>query len=81
LIEALLETFEGHGDIIYAAGHENNLQYVEKESIHHIVSGSTGPSSYVARRDKTDFAQQRSGLAKLDFYSNGDVWLDFVTDT
>ena len=81
LIEALLETFEGHGDIIYAAGHEKNLQYVEKESIHHIVSGATGPSSYVARNEKTDFAQQQSGLAKLDFYNNGDVWLDFVSES
>jgi len=80
LIESLLETFEGHGDIIYAAGHENNLQYAEKESIHHIVSGATGISTHVAQNKKTDFAQSQTGLARLDFYSNGDVWLDFITD-
>jgi len=79
LIEALLETFEGHSNIIYAAGHEHNLQYVEKDSIHHIVSGSAGMSSYVARSKKTDYAQQQKGFARLDFYDNGDVWLDFIT--
>jgi len=81
LIEALLESFEGHGDIIYTAGLENNMQYVEKESIHHIISGATGPSSYVAQSEKTDFAQQQSGLAKLDFHGNGDVWLNFINDS
>jgi len=79
LKEALLETFEGHEDIIYAAGHENNLQYVEKESIHHIISGSAGTPSYAAQSKKTDYAQRQSGVAKLNFYKNGDVWLDFIT--
>ncbi len=79
LKEALLETFEGHEDIIYAAGHENNLQYVEKESIHHIISGAAGTPSYAAQSKKTDFAQSQSGVAKLNFYKNGDVWLDFIT--
>jgi len=79
LKEALLETFEGHEDIIYAAGHENNLQYVEKESIHHIISGSAGTPSYAAQSKKTDYAQRQSGMAKLNFYNNGDVWLDFIT--
>lgn len=77
LIEALKESFKGHSNIIYAAGHEHNLQYVKKDSIHHIISGSAGSSSYVARSEKTDFAQQEYGMAKLNFYDNGDVWLEF----
>ena len=79
LIEALLETFEGHSNIIYAAGHEHNLQYVKRDSIHHIVSGAAGISTYVARSKKTDYAQMQKGFARLDFYDNGDVWLEFFT--
>ncbi|MCK4989839.1 MAG: hypothetical protein KAS29_05110, partial [Bacteroidales bacterium] len=77
LIEALLETFEGHSNIIYAAGHEHNLQYVKRDSIHHIISGAAGSSTYVAHSEKTDFAQMEYGMAKLNFYDNGDVWLEF----
>ena len=77
LIEALLETFEGHSNIIYAAGHEHNLQYVSRDSIHHIISGAAGSSTYVAHSEKTDFAQMEYGMAKLNFYANGDVWLEF----
>ncbi|MCK4992187.1 MAG: metallophosphoesterase, partial [Bacteroidales bacterium] len=79
LIEALLETFEGHSNIIYAAGHEHNLQYVKRDSIHHIISGAAGISSYVAQSEKTDYAQRQSGFSKLDFYDNGDVWVEFIT--
>jgi len=81
LIEALLETFEGFSNIIYAAGHEHNLQYVMKDSLHHIISGAAGKSTYVAPSDKTDFALKQEGFAKLVFYSNGDVWLEFHTTT
>jgi len=81
LNDALLETFEEHNDIIFAAGHEHNLQYAKKGEIHHIVSGAAGMSSYAARSKKTDYAQMKEGFAKLRFYSNGDVWLEFYTTT
>ena len=79
LIEALLETIEGHDNIIYAAGHEHNLQYVKKNSLHHIVSGAAGISTYAAQSKKTDYSQMQKGFAKLGFYVNGDVWLEFYT--
>lgn len=79
LIEGLLEIFTGQSNIIYAAGHEHNLQYVMKDSLHHIISGAAGMSTYAAPSKKTDFAQMQKGLAKLGFYDNGDVWLEFFT--
>ena len=79
LKEALLETFEGHSNIIYAAGHEHNLQYAEKDSNHHIVSGAAGMATYAAPSKKTDFSQMQTGFAKLNFQDNGDVWLEFLT--
>ncbi len=79
LKDALLETFEGHSNIIYAAGHEHNLQYAQKDSNHHIVSGAAGITTYAAQSKKTDFAQMQEGFAKLSFKNNGDVWLEFFT--
>lgn len=79
LKEAILETFEGHTNIIYAAGHEHNLQYVEKDSNHYIVSGAAGMATYAAPSKETDFSQMQTGFAKLSFYDNGDVWLEFFT--
>jgi len=63
--KALMETFEGHSDIIYAAGHEHNLQYAEKESMHHIISGSAGKNTYVAQNGKAEYADCLSASCSL----------------
>lgn len=78
--EALLNIFSEYPNVIYAAGHEHNLQYFEKDSLYHIISGGGGDASYIARKKKkTDFAYQSAGFNKLSYYSNGDVWMEFIT--
>ncbi|MEJ2596560.1 MAG: hypothetical protein P8100_15870, partial [bacterium] len=79
LKEALMESFEGHSDIIYASAHEQNLQYGHRDSLYQIISGSSGSTGYVAQNDKMEFASAKNGFAELDFYKNGDVWLEFLT--
>ena len=74
----LLEILKKYPNIIYAAGHEHNLQYLETGNLHHIVSGGGGEGTFVANREKeVDFAAQTMGFAKLSFYENGNVWLQF----
>lgn len=75
----LLGIFENYPNLIYAAGHEHNLQYVEKNGLHHVISGGGGVGTFIAgKKKKTDFAAQSKGFARLDFYENGNVWLQFV---
>lgn len=77
--EKLLNIFKNYPNMIYAAGHEHNLQYFEKDSLHHIVSGG-GEGTYIARKKKkTDFAYKSAGFNKLSFYSNGNVWMEFIS--
>jgi calcineurin-like phosphoesterase family protein len=78
--EKLLKILSDYPNVIYAAGHEHNLQYFEKDSLHHIISGGGGEGTYIARKKKkTDFAYQSPGFSKLSFYSNGDVWMEFIS--
>ena len=78
--ETLLEILRAYPNVIYAAGHEHNLQYFEKDSLHHIISGGGGEGTYIARKKKkTDFAYQNTGFNKLSFYSNGNVWMEFIS--
>lgn len=66
-------------NVIYAAGHEHNLQYLFKNNIHHIISGGGGEGTYISRRKKkADFAAASEGYCRLDFYENGDVWAKFL---
>jgi len=78
LKETFLEVFNEYPNIIYASGHEHNLQYLEYGSLHHIVSGGGGEGTYIAKKKKkTDFAIASKGFSVLNFYSNGDVWTEF----
>lgn len=75
----LLDIFNDYPNIMYAAGHEQNMQYVERDGVHHIIS-SGGDHSYIAKKAKeTDFAAAAPGLSILNFYENGDVWIEFWT--
>lgn len=65
---------------IYVAGHDHNLQYILKDSIHTVISGSAGFTSYVSKSKKAEFAMQECGFAKLNFHSNGNVNLEFWID-
>lgn len=76
---SLLEVIEQHPNLILAAGHEHNLQYIHKDSIHHVISGAAGMATYASKSKKAEFAQQNYGFAELDFKQNGDVWLSFYT--
>ncbi|HHZ65192.1 MAG TPA: hypothetical protein EYN51_06805 [Flavobacteriales bacterium] len=75
LIEGILA---GRDNIIFAAGHEHNLQYVEREKQHHIVSGAGSKTTYLARNKKIDFGASQKGLMKLSFYGNKEVWLETI---
>jgi len=76
---SLLEVLKDYPNVIYAAGHEHNLQYFKIDSLHHIISGGGGKGTYISgRKKKTDFAIKSSGFATLSFYKNGNVWVEFV---
>ena len=77
----MLSIFKKYPDIIYAAGHEHNMQYLNKDSLFHIVSGGGGPGSYIARKKKkADFAYDNSGFVKLSFLQNGEVWITYYAN-
>ena len=78
-IETMLNILSKYPNVIYAAGHEHNMQYYHKDSLHHIISGGGGKASYITRKKKkADFACQCTGFNKLSFYANGDVRMEFI---
>lgn len=81
LKEELLQQFRGHQDLIYASGHEHNLQYFKKERKntrqHYIVSGAGSDSDYVAKGHGASFTAESKGFATVSYYSDGSSWLEF----
>ena len=71
---AFLRIFSAHPDLVYTCGHEHSLQYFQEETTHFIVSGSGCKETSIAKRQKANFAYGKKGFARINYYSNGDVW-------
>jgi len=66
-------------DVIFASGHEHNLQYFDEAEIKQVISGSASKVSYAAKGGEADFAVKARGYAKIDFYKNAEAWIEFYT--
>lgn len=71
--------FKKYPNIVYAAGHEHNLQYQEGPGYHHIISGAGCKTQHV-RDDYGDFNYKHKGFARVNYYKSGDVWVEFWSD-
>ncbi len=78
-VEEILSVIEDQPNIIFAAGHDHNLQLTDHQEIWHIVSGSGGKSNFAARGAGASYVQQVMGFSRLNYFDNGSVWVEFWT--
>ncbi len=77
--KSLLAVFQNYPHLIYAAGHEHNMEYFYHNGLHHIISGGGGKPTYVAdKKKKAVCACQNTGFTRLSYYKNGEVWMEFI---
>jgi predicted phosphodiesterase len=70
LKKKLKTIFGNHPNLVYAAGHEHNLQHIYKNNVNYIVSGAASKSTYVRKGKYGEFALAAKGFFKLKFSSN-----------
>lgn len=70
--------FRKYDNIIYACGHEHNLQYIKKYENHYIVSGAASKSTYVLQGKYSKFGLAAKGFFKLKFYADLSVKTEVV---
>lgn len=83
LRKKLKEILGRYPGLIYAAGHEHNLQYISKNRNHFLVSGSGSKVKYVVQDGKhLRYGIKAKGFFKLRFEVDGGVYLSaWVIDT
>ncbi len=66
--------------LIFVSAHDHSLQYFEDPNrrLQFVVSGSAGETDFARGGRRANFAHARQGYAKLYFYENNEVWLEFV---
>lgn len=70
LRKRLKAIFRQHPGLTYAAGHEHNLQLIEKYDNNYIVSGAASKSTYVMGSKYSRFGISAKGFFKLKIYDN-----------
>lgn len=70
----LLNILQVHQHVIYAAGHDHNLQYFNIKGNHYIISGSGSKTTFVKKGRKATFTHEHKGFFVIDFYEN-ETWL------
>ncbi|MDX1672650.1 MAG: metallophosphoesterase [Balneolaceae bacterium] len=79
----LTDLFEHHDGLIYAAGHQHNLQYFRvKEDAkvqHHLLSGSGSKVDYTPSGKGAEFSYEGMGFLIIRFYRDGSRWLEAWT--
>lgn len=80
LNNGMLKAFANHERLIYASGHDHNLQHFEVNNTSHpqhfIVSGAGARPHPVAKGKGAQFAASMHGLAEVSYYADGQVWLN-----
>ncbi len=81
MVNSLLSAMAEYENVVYANGHEHNLQYFDEESNHLITSGSGSKVTHVGNSKDMTFGAERNGFARLSYFDSGDVWLEFFGAT
>ena len=75
LKKQLTAVFERNAPVIYAAGHDHNLQYINRNGGHYVISGSGSKVNYAAKGHKASFVYSHKGFMRIDRLQNGELWL------
>ncbi len=64
-------------NVILVAGHDHNLQYIEKGNIRQIISGAGSKSEAAAAINPNDFSYGQNGYAVLNISKDGDAEVSY----
>jgi predicted phosphodiesterase len=64
--------------VVFASGHEHSLQYIEKDNVTQIVSGSGSKVSGVKRSKESNYAFPTLGYVILDVFKDGTTQVNFI---
>lgn len=74
---ALLEQYPG---VIYASGHDHSLQFIEKDSVHYVISGGGSKSGTAKKKKYSQYAEQALGYVRVSVKHNTESNIEYVAN-
>ncbi len=69
-----------YDNIVFASGHEHNLQYIENNGIKQIVSGSGAKDGGASLSNNGLFSTGKQGFAELIIYEDGSTFVNYYAE-
>ena len=77
LKQEILNLTKGMDNIIFASGHDHNLQYIEAGGHPFVVSGAGSKEAAAKASGNVLFSHGSYGFAKINFYKDGSAWISY----
>lgn len=77
LMNKLQELVKNNNRLVFVSGHDHNMQYIERDGLKQIVSGSGAKESYAAIGQDGLYSTGAQGFAVLDVFKDGSSWVRF----
>ncbi len=81
LIHEVEEVLKSHPNVIHVSGHEHSLQFLQKDSISYIVSGSGAKTTRIKKGKHSLFAAREKGFAAIEITQRGKVTVNYFGET
>jgi hypothetical protein len=66
-----------YDNLVYAAGHDHNLQLHSEGPINHVVSGAGSRLNPVSGGGNALYTQRAKGFARINYYHSGQAWIEY----
>ncbi|WP_246150709.1 metallophosphoesterase [Adhaeribacter aerolatus] len=77
-VQGLMNIFQRYPNVVYAGGHEHNIQHFKHGNVNTIVSGSGCKIQHMKLGGGDAlFGHEAKGYAKVNYYDNGEAWVEF----
>ncbi|WP_436518029.1 BamA/TamA family outer membrane protein [Ekhidna sp. To15] len=77
VMKQILAAMNEATNVVYAAGHEHSLQFIQNDGHHFIVSGSGSKVTHVKKGKNSQFAKKEQGFAILKLEDSGKASVDY----
>lgn len=77
MAESIKRLIYDRQNVVVACGHDHNLQLHPYQEVYQVISGSGSKVNYVTRGREASFIAHKKGYARIDYYKNGEVWVQF----
>ncbi|GGE13435.1 MULTISPECIES: metallophosphoesterase [Sphingobacterium] len=80
MIKRVTTVCEDHPKVVFISGHDHGLQYIEKDNIRQVVSGSGSKQSDIHKREPLKYGYNKQGFSIIDILDNNQLRLTFYID-